>query len=51
MRTFVFVSENSSAVLTLSASSYEEAMEELTETVKHPADFRVEDEEGEDEDE
>lgn len=50
MRTFIFVQKNGSGVITLSAPSFEEAHFELIQIVKHPTDWRVEDEEGEEED-
>jgi hypothetical protein len=48
LRTFTFYQKNSSAVLTLSAPSFEQAEEDLKEIVKDTYGWRVEDEEGED---
>jgi hypothetical protein len=49
MRTFLFIEQNGNAVITLSAETYQEAEQYLAELVKEPNDFRVEDEEGEEE--
>lgn len=49
MRTFIFVQQNGSAVITLSALTYEDAFKELEELVYMPEDFRVENENGEEE--
>ena len=48
MKTFIFIQKNGSAVITLSAPSYDEALNELAEIVKDPEGFSVEDEDGED---
>lgn len=50
MRTFIFYQKNSSAILTLSANTFEEAEEELKEIVKSTYGWRVEDEKGEEKD-
>lgn len=47
MKTYLFYDKNSSIVITLSANTFEQAYFLLVQTVKHPADFRAEDEEGE----
>lgn len=47
MKNFIFIQDNGNGVLILSAPSFEEAHYLLIQTVKHPADWRVEDEEGE----
>lgn len=49
MKTFIFVEQNGSGTLTLSAPNLEEAERELDEKVKHSSNWRVEDEEGEEE--
>ena len=51
MKTFMFYQKNSSACLTISALTFEEAETELCELVKDIYGWRVEDEDGEDEDE
>ena len=49
MRTYTFVHKNSSAVLTMSATSYAEAREELKTLVKYNDYWRCESEDGESE--
>lgn len=51
MKTYTFYQKNSSAILTLTANTFEEAEEELKEIVKSTYGWRVEDEEGEEKDE
>ena len=51
MRVFTFYQKNSSAILTLSADTLEEAEKELKEIVEDDYGWRVDDEEGEDPDE
>jgi len=48
-RTFHFYQKNSSVCVTLSADSFEEAEKELFETVKDNYGWRVNDEEGDEE--
>lgn len=50
MKTFHFCQKNSSVIVTLSATDFEEAEQELFNTVKDDYGWRVEDEDGEDED-
>lgn len=50
MKTFTFYQKNGSACLTLSAETFEEAEEELKEIVKDSYSWRVENENGEDDD-
>jgi len=50
-KTFNFYQKNSSATFSISADSFEEAEEELFNTVKDSYGWKVEDEDGEDEDE
>ena len=47
-KTFLFSQKNGSGNLTLSAPNYEEALQELEKLVLYPYDWRVEDEEAED---
>jgi len=49
-KTFVFIEKNGSGVITLSAPSFDEAIIELGEKVTEPMGWRVEDEDGEEED-
>lgn len=49
MKTYTFFEHNGNASITLSASSFEQAYEYLVKITKHPSDWRVEDEEGEEE--
>ena len=49
MRTYNFYHKNSSALLTLSAETFDEAEKELTNLLKDTYGWRVEDEEGESE--
>lgn len=51
MKTFTFYQKNSSVIITLSAPNFEEAEELLFETVKSDYGWRVDDEDGESEDE
>lgn len=51
MKTFIFCQKNSSAILTLSAPNFDEAEALLAEEVKDVYGWRVNDEDGEDEDE
>lgn len=51
MKTFVFLSKNSSVIISLSAYSLKEAQEEINNLVNSTEnDFRCEDNDGEDED-
>ena len=50
LKTFTFYQKNSSAVLTLSSSSFENAENLLFETVQSDYGWRCDDEEGEEED-
>lgn len=50
MKTFIFTQKNSSISITISAENFEEAEEILNDTVKDNYGWRVNDEEGEDED-
>jgi hypothetical protein len=49
MKTFIFIEKNGSGVITLSAPNFDSAIEILEETVAEPMGWRVEDEDGEDE--
>jgi hypothetical protein len=51
MKTFTFVQKNSSAIIVLSAPNFDEAEVLLAEEVKDVYGWRVDDEEGEDEEE
>ena len=48
MKNYTFYNKNSSAIMTLSADSYEDALESLIEEVAYPSLWRCDDEEGED---
>lgn len=50
-KTFLFIEKNGSGVLTFSAYSYDEALEQLHDAVRDPFVWRCENEDGEDEDE
>ena len=50
MKTFIFTQKNSSATIVLSAENFEEALKELEDHTEDTYGWRVEDEEGEDED-
>jgi len=49
MKTFIFYQKNSSAVMALSAPTYDDAYEQLTEEVGNTWGWRCDDQEGEDE--
>ena len=51
MRTFIFYQNNSSATMTISAPTYDEAWETLSDEVSSTWGWRCDDEEGEGEDE
>ena len=46
VKTFMFIEKNGDGVLTLSATDFEDANQILEEKVKHPDEWRVEDEDG-----
>lgn len=50
MRTFIFIEKNGNGTLILSAENFSDAEERMGEKVAYPIEWRVEDEEGEDED-
>jgi hypothetical protein len=51
MKTFTFIEKNGSGVISISATDFDNAIDVLEETVAEPMGWRVENEDGENEDE